>query len=472
MANLPRWHKGDSISSRKLNEMVDAICSVSDDLDVLAASHSSGRVTAESVSSAWGFGSTNVEHIEQYRWTNEVKYRDVGRGTDDLSKNEMPGLYASEPIVAMGDGSVAASFTLSCTSGRNCFVGAESGDLYLRVTTDNQGNPQSAEYTTEFGCQRMFTLSNEEGGQLFFPVAKVAEDTCWAGEEKPLRALNYNTARLPIVADDASFNPTEEEGCPALQSEDGGEEEKEREVQSARFADPLVGNVVPIRGLNNHGGLQFLSCDTDGEVRTSNAVKVNVELYGIVGTPDECQEYGSGTTADGTPVQLYQSDYNDDKPYRKGVDGGLLAKWRFIRDECSCDFQDITLVGGHFDDWQLTFEGNGFVQMPYPKVSECNEGIPVYRQCVTCAEENGVKGYTFKQLEGHHSVCFNQCDELVITPACQWCVTGCTFIPTTPVGSEKVPDERTLFCVYDCCSTCFNRKVLKLGKQTRDLFLD
>ena len=44
--------------------------------------------------------------------------------------------------------------------------------------------------------------------------------------------------------------------------------------------DDLLNAVIPVRGLNNWGGVKLLGVDSDG-LRKSNAVEASIEMYGL-----------------------------------------------------------------------------------------------------------------------------------------------------------------------------------------------
>ncbi|CAJ0596441.1 unnamed protein product [Cylicocyclus nassatus] len=435
--NLPSWHKGDAVSSRKLTDMVDAIADLQDDLDIIATTTTGGGIDAQS-----------------------AKYRDVGMGTDDLGKEEEVGIYASAPVVAMGDGSIADGFEIQEGEDGKSVRMPEGADIFLKITTDNFGNPTGAEYVGAAGEQKMYNPQNEEGGEIYYPIAHAEDDTDWATEVKPQRVLNYNTARLPYITADVSFNPDgeseeePEEGGVDPQVEDEGEEETKRTIQGTKWVDAIEGNVIPVRGLNNHGGLKILSPDTDGEHLTSNAVKVHVEMYGIAGTPDENEEVGSATAGD-------------------GVDGGTLAKWRFIRagEDDGSSYQEISLAGGHLDDWQLTFQGNGFVTLPVTKVGseEGDDEIPVWKTDVSRVDDRK-HGYMLGIREGRHKIEINEYDELKVHPMAEndWETIATIYIGGVEIGSKYVEDEKL---EWEVTTDDEGNGVIRLTEYTRQISL-
>lgn len=79
-------------------------------------------------------------------------------------------------------------------------------------------------------------------------------------------AMHYAAVQVPIIADDASYLPPYNSNT--------------RGIQGMKIADALEESIVPIRGINNHGGVKILpSYDTDG-TRTSNAIMASPEIYG------------------------------------------------------------------------------------------------------------------------------------------------------------------------------------------------
>lgn len=96
-----------------------------------------------------------------------------------------------------------------------------------------------------------------------FPVAKVIRNPKYPCEKVP---LNNNGPVIPFIADDASYLPPYTTG--------------QRVVQGEKWVDAILNAVIPVRGLNNWGGVKILGVDTDG-MRRSVAVEASIEMYGI-----------------------------------------------------------------------------------------------------------------------------------------------------------------------------------------------
>lgn len=128
------------------------------------------------------------------------------------------------------------------------------------------------------------------------------------------------------------------------------------------WVDEIDGSIIPIRGMNNHGGLKVLACDTDGCSRRSNAVKVSVEMYGVENPAGSSEETTTPIEYCGTEYRIFQDSYNHSKPYKDGGDG-KLASWPIIAAGTRM-VGEISLMGGHFDDWQLWFRGEGQIELP------------------------------------------------------------------------------------------------------------
>lgn len=191
------------------------------------------------------------------------------------------------------------------------------GGLTYAVGTSAADGPKARYIVGSASCNQWFGL-NEGGGDFYFPVAKIGQDPKFTCQKI---AMQYNPIVIPLKADDASYLPPYVMGSGA------------RGIQGMRMAQAVEQNIVPILGLNNHGGVKVLpDFDTDG-VRRSNAIMASPELYGRATAEEYQQSIDDGTcgiygpyTPTGSTPWYFRQPYNTMYPFASG-DGGVLAKW-------------------------------------------------------------------------------------------------------------------------------------------------
>lgn len=274
------WQKGDDLTAKKLNTATGAI---NDLLDVLGEDDPQSGTTQKSDF----LGIIGYEEMppNPYQESTKAFWRHNPWGTADLRAGEEIGVYATPPTIESGIGALYLDYAPNPANKRNLIPSYEiKGDstlehgaqVFLAFETTEKGAyiEGSAHYTTSVGTIYPHGL-NVGGGSYCEPVAKIIKNPQF---EKEFVAMEYNGPKVPILADDASFTPTT----------------APRETQGTKNAENLDENIVPIRGLNNHGGLKILEPDLDGHGRISNAVQVEVEMYGKAGGNYEGSGYPTG----------------------------------------------------------------------------------------------------------------------------------------------------------------------------------
>ena len=143
---------------------------------------------------------------------------------------------------------------------------AEKSTLYIEINTDNTGQlVGTPHYTWEQADTRLYGLKRGTG-KLQYPVARVVDNPKYPCEKVP---LNSHAPALPIIPDDGSYTPPHVTG--------------QRHIMGASWIDGLSGAVIPVRGMNIHGGAKWLGTDASG-ICKSNAFETSVEMYGLVPT--------------------------------------------------------------------------------------------------------------------------------------------------------------------------------------------
>lgn len=248
--------------------------------------------------------------------------------------------------------------------------------VYLRYRTNQYGQllsgSSSASYHVGCICEDVQWYGLNAGtGVIYQPIARIAPDPKFPCQ---MQAMHYNPVQIPLKADNAAYLPPYTSGS--------------RGLQGMIFADPPEANIVPIRGLNNHGGVKILpEYDTDGQ-RRSNGVMASPEMYGRATAQEYQQSIDDGTcdiygpyTPTGSAPWYFRQQYNSMYPFASG-DGGVLAKWPIYQapactqaQSClACDTPvgsmykvgEISLIGGHVgsNDWQMWFQGVGAIILP------------------------------------------------------------------------------------------------------------
>lgn len=249
--------------------------------------------------------------------------------------------------------------------------------------------------------------------------------------------LNAHAPTLPLVADDGSYTPPYTTGT--------------RHIQGAKWVDALKHAVIPVRGLNNHGGVKLLGIDTDGR-RTSNAVEASIEMYGIApGSPKAgdppawltclpCSMVGTGRGQWPRQCAWLYAPYNACQPYKASGDG-LLARWPIIqRNE---KVGELTLTGRHLEDWQLAFQGCGEIHLP---CVTCYGVIPstarVTKHAISTYTTGGQKYLAVQEFE--RLECFGMTAGSFYNRRGDWEQKSCFTVELgggAPVGSYQVSIE-------------------------------
>lgn len=82
---------------------------------------------------------------------------------------------------------------------------------------------------------------------------------------------------------------------------------------------------MPIRGINNHGGVKILpSYDTDG-TRTSNALMASPEIYGRA----TCEDWKCDGCGVGTNQSVFQADFITTGTDENGNTNTTCETWYF-----------------------------------------------------------------------------------------------------------------------------------------------
>lgn len=126
-----------------------------------------------------------------------------------MSAGEEVGFYGSEIAVTKADGTLVNDVVNVGVLSQQ--VAGDSGStLYAMLTTDEKGNIAGTPELVQGlpSCTRLFGLKRGEGS-LYFPIAKLADNPKFRAEKI---AMNYNPITLPLIADDASYNPCMEGG--------------------------------------------------------------------------------------------------------------------------------------------------------------------------------------------------------------------------------------------------------------------
>lgn len=230
-------------------------------------------------------------------------------------------MYATSPAILGANGNIERDINnFGCMP---CYLtGGECAQtVYLRYRTNQYGQllsgSSSASYHVGCICEDVQWYGLNAGtGVIYQPIARIAPDPKFPCQ---MQAMHYNPVQIPLKADNAAYLPPYTSGS--------------RGLQGMIFADPPEGNIVPIRGLNNHGGVKILpEYDTDGQ-RRSNGVMASPEIYGRATAEEYQQSIDDGTcgiygpyTPTGSTPWYFRTPYNTMYPFASG-DGGVLAKW-------------------------------------------------------------------------------------------------------------------------------------------------
>lgn len=333
MAKAHKWKKNDKLTADRLNTMSDNIN------DLLDGQATKGDTRKDGVGSGTVNWANGLDQVVPHKHenSNQVRYRHPTYGTGDLNEDEQIGYYATDPTIIKSDGTLLNDIEHFAVSTH--FIGTgKTETIYLNIKTNNKGEiVGTPAYVNEVKNQQIFGL-NAGSGNLYFPIAKLSDNPKF--DEEPM-AMDYHPVTIPLVTDDASYVPDAPAGS--------------RYTQGTKWVDSIDGSIIPVRGFNNKGGIKYIGVDQNGS-RKSNAFKASIEMYGVAGSGQGNEQLIAGTT-----WNLNQA-YNSQVPYYTGGDG-LLAQWDIYA--ANGEHQGtLDLIGGHFDDWQLWFQGVGSIQLP------------------------------------------------------------------------------------------------------------
>lgn len=259
------------------------------------------------------------------------------------------------------------------------YIGGVDGTIYTHITTDRYGNPtQSSQVFMSTGVlpnQQLWNIKTGQEGDIYIPTATTTSDKF--NEDEKI-AVRHRPHVLPPLTEDDSHIPPHNDDL--------------RDVQGDKLVEPLKGNTVPARGINNHGGVKVLGIDYDNP-KASVAVQASIEMYGIATDPykglsepvivhmtQDVKDSDGHITRQATERQEYlYGTYNADKPYRTSGDG-ILAQWP-VYDHTGSKISDLKLEGGHFEDWQLWYKASGAIHLPAPGSSYEPVGTVPHAEC-------------------------------------------------------------------------------------------
>lgn len=376
-----------------------------------------------------------IRHRDDYNETNMIIYRDHDRQTADLEADDEDGYYGNVHHVLYAEHAYHEGVIKTTTPDTK--ITDKDTVIYTEIITDIYGTPrESRQVEMPVGSQpvsQMWDIKTGQTGKLYIPTATTISDPINEGHKI---AVRHRPHVLPALPQDNSYVPPQDEEHPT------------RNVQGTRIAQSLRGNTIPIKGLNNHGGVKFLGDDAK-DPDYSLAMLASIEMYGICSSfysegkePQVVEMTVVGTDEHGNPsyhkteknVVMYE-EYNSDQPYRTKGDG-ILAQWP-VFDKDGSVVSELTLEGGHFEDWQLWFKASGGITLPeggslpdivHTQTEDYRTTVIPYQQ----DSQHGLLVTEFKRTEhwGEDGKPLNRWTE--------WEETGTTFVEFDIVGTATV----------------------------------
>lgn len=461
MKRVHEWQRGDAIKAEHLNTAGDAI-------KELQKCHKGKSKQAEGQGAdRYGINTIRVPSggnsnrpIQDYDELNLVHWRDHMGQTWDLAVGDIEGddgppdgYYANKHEVLFGVNAISESDIKKMTP--DCYlITDDKTEVYARIQTDRYGTPTQT--TLVVGSpltQSLWDMRTGATGDIYIPTATTMPHPI---KDCGHLAVRHRPIVIPPMTQDMSYTP-----------ESTGEH---RDVQGSWLVAGLNGNTIPVKGINNHGGVKMLDDDVSSPNR-SMALQASIEIYGVVGShlpeyediEEQCVKMTvAGRDEDDNPVictkcehvKMWQS-YNERTPYRTSGDG-TLAKWPVMVGTSL--YSELVLKGGHYEDWQLWFEGEGVLHLPenwggsvYPVgtlVTHCTDTTD-YRHCLTVTEDDC--GYTFSWNDSKRTENFKSEGMDVLNSWTDWESVGTGSVTIRKVDPELVGS--IVLATVSCTST-------------------